>query len=205
MHCFYNQEMKLNIGASVTYLPGFINIDISEKADICLDLNREKLPFEENSVDVVFSYHTLEHIENYLHVLSEIYRVLKHRGKLFLGLPYVSSTRYHLVNPYHHHNFNEYSFDFFDPEKLKGSAGEKNQIFFKKVFCKFHYVGIFKYLPPLIKDWCRMHLLNVVRKMDIGLIAIKDLNDQPVITRKLKKQMEKEFKTYLKLRRKYKN
>jgi len=198
------KQIKLNIGASVTYIPDFINIDIVPYADICLDLNKERLPFEDSSVDVIFSYHTLEHIKDYIHALSEIYRVLKHKGKLFLGLPYVSSTRYHLVNPYHYHNFNEYSFDFFDPERLKGSASEQNSIIFKKVFCEFHYMGIFKYLPPPIKGWCRNHLLNVVRKIDIGLLAIKDLSDNVVITRKMKKEMKKEFRNYLRARKKYK-
>lgn len=197
------KELKINIGASVTYIPGFVNIDLAPHADICIDLNKDRLPFEKDSVDVIFSYHTLEHVENYLFVLSELYRILKHKGKLLLGLPYVSSTRYHLVNPYHCQNFNEYSFDFFDPKKLKGSASEQNPIFFKKVFCDFHYMGIFKYFPPIIKDWCRIHLLNVVRKMDIGLIAIKDLKDDPPITSELKKEMRQEFRNYLKARRKY--
>ncbi len=197
------KEIKLNIGASVTYIPNFINIDIAPHADICLDLNKESLPFEENSVDVVFSYHTLEHIENYMFTLSEIYRVLKHRGRLFLGLPYVSSTKYHLVNPYHYHNFNEYSFDFFDPDKLKGSAFEENKILFKKVFCNFHYMGFFKYIPPPLKSWCRCHLFNVVRKIDLGLITIKYLDDDVNITRKIKNSMRKEFYTYLYSRKKY--
>jgi SAM-dependent methyltransferase len=197
------KKIKLNIGAGITYIPGFINIDILPHADICLDLNKDRLPFEDNSVEVVFSYHTLEHIKEYLYALKEIYRVLKHKGKLFLGLPYVSSTRYHLVNPYHYNNFNEYSFDFFDPEKLLGSAGESPDIMFKIVFCEFHYVGIFKYLPSVLKNWCRHHLLNVVRKMDVGLLAIKDREDLPVITRALKKEMKKEFNFYLKARKRY--
>ncbi len=197
------KEIKINIGASATYIPGFVNIDIMPHADICLDLNKDVLPFEDSSVDVIFSYHTLEHIENYLFALSELYRVLRHRGKLFLGLPYVSSTRYHLVNPYHCQNFNEYSFDFFDPERLKGSASEQNPISFKKVFCDFHYMGIFKYLP-VIRSWCRAHLLNVVRKMDIGLITIKDPDDNVTITATMKKEMRQEFNRYLRERKKYK-
>ncbi len=197
------EKIKLNIGAGITYIPGFINIDVLSHADIYLDLNKDRLPFKDNSVEVVFSYHTLEHIKNYIYALKEIHRVLKHRGKLFLGLPYVSSTRYHLVNPYHYHNFNEYFFDFFDPDKLLGSAGEPFQIMFKLVFCKFHYVGMFKYLPQILKNWCRFHLLNVVRKIDVGLLAIKDKTDIPVVTKALSKEMKKEFETYLKARKKY--
>ena len=88
-----------------------------------MDLGRDKLPFENDTVDLIFSYHTLEHIPDYLFALSEIHRVLKHGGLFLVGLPYVTLTEYHLVNPYHLHNFNEFSFDFFDAKRLKGSAG----------------------------------------------------------------------------------
>ena len=66
------KEIRLNIGAGQTHIPGYINIDISSKADITLDLGTDKLPFEDDSVDVVFSYHTLEHVPDYLFALSEI-------------------------------------------------------------------------------------------------------------------------------------
>ncbi len=107
-----SRRINLNIGASQTYIPGFTNIDISNKANISLDLSKDSLPFEDSSVDLVFSYHTLEHVPDYLFSLSEIHRVLKHGGHFLVGLPYVTLTEYNLVNPYHLHNFNEYSFDF---------------------------------------------------------------------------------------------
>ncbi|NND93806.1 MAG: methyltransferase domain-containing protein [Flavobacteriales bacterium] len=166
---------KLNIGAGKSYIPGFVNIDISENAELQLDLSTEKLPFEDNSVELVFSYHTLEHIPNYIFALTEIHRVLKHGGVLLLGVPYVTSTKHNLVNPYHLHHFNEYSFDFFGA--LKGSAIEENEVAFKKVFHKFHYKGIFNLLPPPFSTWCRNHLFNVVKKIDFGLIAVKNEKD----------------------------
>lgn len=173
-------ELRLNIGAGQTYIPGFVNIDISPRAEISLDLNKDRLPFADSSVDFIFSYHTLEHVDNYLFVLGEMYRVLKHGGRLLLGVPYVSLTECNLVNPYHVRHFNEYSFDFFDPERLKGSAVEANPILFKKVFHRFHYMGIFRLLAPPLQSWCRRHLFNVVRKIDFGLLAIKELR-QPVV------------------------
>lgn len=170
---------KLNIGAGQTYIPGFINIDISEKADITLDLGKDKLPIEDNSIDLVFSYHTLEHVPNYIFALSEIHRVLRHCGCFLVGVPYVTLTEYHLVNPYHHHNFNEFSFDFFHKYKLKGTATEENQILFQKIFHRYHYMGVFNFIPPPFRTWCRRHLFNVVRKIDFGLVAIKDSQQVP--------------------------
>ena len=191
------KEVRLNIGAGLSSIPGFINIDISPKADISLNLSEDKLPFDDNSVDLIFTYHTLEHVPNYLFALSEMYRVLKHGGRLLVGLPYVTHTDSHLVNPYHIHNFNESSFDYFDVSKLKGSAAEESPVFFKKVFHRYQYFGLIKIFPSPIKKWCRRHLLNIVERIDFGLIVIKDTNDIPVVTKKTENMFRQEFQRCL--------
>jgi len=132
-----------------------------------------ELPFYDNSVDLIFSYHTLEHIENYLFTLNEIYRVLTHGGIFLLGVPYLTLTKYNLVNPYHKQHFNEYAFDLFDPEIMKGSAVENNQILLKKVFHNFNYLRPFNRLPKFINVFARKYLLNVVHSIDFGLVVIK--------------------------------
>jgi SAM-dependent methyltransferase len=166
-------QLRLNLGAGKTYIPAFVNVDIDEKADVSLDLGREPLPFEDDSASLVFSHWTLEHIPDYLAALAEIHRVLRHDGVLLLGLPYVTLTEYHLVNPYHLHNFSEHSFDFFDPARLKGSAVERNSITFRTVFHRFHYMGRFGRLPEPMRRWARRHLFNVVKSFDVGLVALK--------------------------------
>src|ERR1039457_1997867 len=132
-----SEPYKLNLGAAKTYIPGFVNIDIHERAELSLYLSVEKLPFPDNSVQTVVSHHTLEHVPDYLFALGEIHRVLRHDGELLLSLQYATLTEYHLVNPYHRHNFTERSFDFFDPALLKGSAAEDGETAFRKVFVRF--------------------------------------------------------------------
>ena len=187
---------RLNVGAGASYLPGFTNVDIAPHAEVTLDLSRDRLPFEDGSVDLIFSYHTLEHVDDYLHALGEIHRVLRHGGVFLLGVPYVSSTEFHQVNPYHRVNFSEHSFRFFQPAVsgtggLKGSAVEENPILFRKVFYRCHYRGLFHLTPPPLRSWCRRHLLNVVRKIDFGLIAVKDpaepLPDETTDPRRLRR------------------
>lgn len=173
-------DLCLNIGAGATYLPGFKNIDIDSRAEIQIDLSEQPLPFDDDSASLVFSYHTLEHVPNYLFALGEIHRVLKHDGTLLLGLPYVTLTEYHQVNPYHLHNFSEHSFAFFDTDKLKGSAVEDNPILFKQVMCRYDYLSrTWRYMPEPIRAWGRRHLLNVVKWFELGLVAVKDPS-QPV-------------------------
>ena len=54
---------------------------VDVKADIC------DLPFEENSFDVIFCNHVLEHIEDDKKAMSELYRVLKPGGMGIFQIP----------------------------------------------------------------------------------------------------------------------
>lgn len=165
---------RLNIGAGRTYIPGFTNIDLSPSADLSLDLNADRLPFDDDSVDLVFTYHALEHLDRYLFALGEIHRVLKHGCPLLVGVPYVTLTEYNLVNPYHRQNFNEHSFDFFDPAKLRGSAVEQHEILFTKIAHRFHYTGEYADEPAEKREWARRHLFNVVSRIDLAVLTIHD-------------------------------
>jgi SAM-dependent methyltransferase len=167
---------KLNVGAGHSYIPGFVNVDISERADVTLDLGTDRLPFDDDSVELVYSMHTLEHIPDYLFALGELYRVLRHDGVMLLKLPYATLTEYHIINPYHLHDFSEHSFDFFDPQRLKGSAAEEGSVdvTLQRLFVRYSYIGAFGLLPAPARVWARRHLFNVVRQFDIGLVAIKD-------------------------------
>ena len=192
--------VRLNVGAGQSRIPGFVNVDISPRADISLDLGRDRLPFDDGAVELVFSYHTLEHVTDYLFALGEIHRVLRPGGKLLLGVPYVTLTEYNLVNPYHKHHFNEHSFSFFDPARLKGSAAENNPIRFARAFHRLHYMGLFNLVLPPLRGWCRRHLFNVVRKIDFGLVKVAPGADSPAIDPRRVRAMRKEFDDCLRAR-----
>jgi ubiquinone/menaquinone biosynthesis C-methylase UbiE len=49
--------------------------------------NAEALPFDDNSFDVVYSSHVLEHVANEEKALQEMNRVLKPDGVLIIGMP----------------------------------------------------------------------------------------------------------------------
>ena len=59
-------------------------------ADLVLDVTKEALPYDDDTVDVVFTSHTLEHIypQQLDFVLSEFHRVLKpETGLVRIGVP----------------------------------------------------------------------------------------------------------------------
>ena len=60
-------------------------------------VNDEHLPFADNSFDVVISNHVIEHIPNQKVHISEIHRVLKKEGILYLATP----NKHWIVDPHY--------------------------------------------------------------------------------------------------------
>lgn len=65
--------------------------------------NGASIPLEDNSVDTVVSYETIEHITDYKKFLAEIKRVLKPDGCLILSTP--NDEEYPKGNHFHYHEF----------------------------------------------------------------------------------------------------
>jgi len=113
--------ISIDIGCGRKKMAGSVGIDFSpmSDADVVLDLNREKFPFEDNSVDFAFSSHALEHLtlDGFFNVMSEVYRVLKPEGQFKIVVPYFTTT-INYANPFHNNQicFNEHTFRFFSSD-----------------------------------------------------------------------------------------
>ena len=82
--------MKLHLGCGDKFLEGFIHVDIDEKDHIDFPkTDLRELPFELNSVDLIYSCGNLEYYdqEELPIILKEWCRVLKHGGILRLSVP----------------------------------------------------------------------------------------------------------------------
>lgn len=80
-------QKKLNLGAGALPLEGWVNIDVFP-SDLPYNVNWG-LPFEDNSVDFVYSAYLLEHIDykNVPNLLNDVHRVLKKGGAMRLCVP----------------------------------------------------------------------------------------------------------------------
>lgn len=81
--------MKLHLGSADKILTGFVNADIRMLADIDVQCDAMRLPFDVDAFRHVYMCHGLEHFtftEAY-EVLEEIRRVLVGRGKVSLSVP----------------------------------------------------------------------------------------------------------------------
>jgi predicted SAM-dependent methyltransferase len=82
---------KLHLGCGKVKFDGWINIDLDEKldpVDIVWDVS-DSLPFEDNSCEIVYHEHMLEHlpIDKGVFLLRECHRVLQAGGVLRVAMP----------------------------------------------------------------------------------------------------------------------
>ena len=81
---------KLQIGAHVCVMPGWLNTDLYPQSIRSVTLDATKtFPFPDESFDYVFSEHQLEHIgyQDALIMLGECRRILRREGKIRIALP----------------------------------------------------------------------------------------------------------------------
>lgn len=97
-----NPEDKV-IGLDIRKLPG---------VDVVWNLNKLPLPFPDNSFDLVYTSHTLEHLSDPLSLVVDVHRILKPGAVFKIISP-------HWTNPSSHHiehksYFSSKSFDYID-------------------------------------------------------------------------------------------
>ncbi|MCW7482123.1 class I SAM-dependent methyltransferase [Leptospira kanakyensis] len=107
---------KINLGAGLDIISGWCNHDIAQLPgiDVVHDLNQRPWPWESSSVDEIKMYDVLEHLNDFIPSMEEIYRILKPGGHIILTVPYYNSWAV-AADPTHKRGFHETSFYFFDP------------------------------------------------------------------------------------------
>src|SRR5207253_2277903 len=87
--------LRLNLGSGRRTRPGFYNVDLLPLpgVDIVADLNEPLAELPDDSVEEIYSRHTLEHVTHLLPLLAEIHRVARLQARIELVLP-------HFSNPY---------------------------------------------------------------------------------------------------------
>lgn len=81
-----NKIIKIHFGAGKKIFKNYLNSDIIGNIPINIT---KKLPFKNNSVDVIYSSHLIEHIyqKEFIKYLKESYRILKNNGYQIIQTP----------------------------------------------------------------------------------------------------------------------
>lgn len=80
--------MKLNLGCGKKPMEGFVNVDYYDSCDMRVDLNVFPWPWENDSIEEVYSCHWLEHVEDYERTIRETFRILRPNGVLHCRVPH---------------------------------------------------------------------------------------------------------------------
>lgn len=144
----YIGKKNLHLGCGNKPMKNFINVDYYNKqyADEIVNLN-QRLPYEAESIDLIYSDNVFEHIENLLGLIKECHRVLKKGGTLIIKVPYFKS-KHAFVDPTHINFFTIQSMDYF----VKDTYFNNEYRFFEEsfesmdIFLDAHEKSIFKKL-----------------------------------------------------------
>ncbi len=102
-----HRTMRLDLGCGKAADPGFLAADRFPLpgVDVVLDFDAD-LPFRDNSFDLIYASHSLEHARDLPALMREIYRIAEDRAQVCIVAPYYFTSA-NLANPYHHQVFTE--------------------------------------------------------------------------------------------------
>jgi predicted SAM-dependent methyltransferase len=83
--------MKINIGGGYKRYDGFLNVDMDylTSPDIVMNLEKDKFPIEDSTVEEVKAYHIFEHIgDGFLDFMKELYRICKDGAIIDIEVPH---------------------------------------------------------------------------------------------------------------------
>ena len=133
---------KLNVGSGTNILRGYLNLDHYNfpGTDVVWDINRFPWPFPDDHFSEILLSHIIEHVDDVVSTMSEVWRVSKDGAIINVEVPYFSSLNM-VKDPTHKHFFSSATFDFFERGKL-GKANyfeESFKINFKIIQRKIIY------------------------------------------------------------------
>ncbi len=117
-------KKAFNLGGGGQRYKGVTNIDIlkGEMTDIVQDLNVFPWPIPDNTADMIFSFHSLEHLDDLLSVMKEAHRISKNGAHIVIEVPYFRHSGA-FQDPTHKHFFTSKTMDYFCSDMAKGRPG----------------------------------------------------------------------------------
>ena len=131
--------MKINLGCGRDKKKDYLNIDSSKKVnpDKVWNLEKIPLPFKENSIEEINAEHVFEHINNFIPLVHELWRISKKGAKIRIKVPFYSSWG-QFNDPTHVRFFTPFTFNYFLKGNYSHEVGVDKDLFkIKKVNINF--------------------------------------------------------------------
>jgi SAM-dependent methyltransferase len=128
-------------------MKGWINLDVSKEVnpDVCHNLNKFPYPFKENEIDEFYADNILEHLDDAIKPMEEIWRIGKNGSKLTILVPLYPSV-WSFLDPTHKQFYTFNTFDYFTKEH---SLNYYSHARFKIISKKILFYRCFKIFEPI--------------------------------------------------------
>lgn len=113
-----NQTRRLlDLGCGKKKRHGALGVDFNARtdADVIHNLNVFPYPLDSAAFDEIYIDNTLEHLDDVIRVMEEVYRLCRVGGAVVIIVPYFRSV-WAAIDPTHKHSFTVNSFAYFDPD-----------------------------------------------------------------------------------------
>jgi predicted SAM-dependent methyltransferase len=162
------RPLIVDLGCGSKKLKGAFGIDrrLAPGVDLICDFERA-LPLKTNSVDVVYMSHIIEHVNNLLAFMEEVYRVCRPGAEIRVVAPYYTS-RGAFRDPTHVRFITEDTFQYFEPPT---DYGVKTNFRIERI--DYDMRKPFRYFPKYFQKRFRRYLWNVVDNLSVTLRAVK--------------------------------
>jgi SAM-dependent methyltransferase len=126
--------MKLNIGCGNKKIDGYIGVDKfqCDAADYICDIENDRLPFEDSSVNGIILDNVIEHFYDISKVINELVRVSEKGTVIKIITPHFSSLS-SWIDPTHIHHLSYFSFDHFEKDSVAHYVGKGIKVKDKKL------------------------------------------------------------------------
>lgn len=115
------RRVVIDLGCGTRKRPGAIGLDIARVpgVDVIADVMRP-LPLKDDSVDEVYASHLVEHVDDLLAFMGEVWRVCKPGALVYFRFPHGSAPYLTWKDPTHRRGVYLATFEYFDPSTLDG-------------------------------------------------------------------------------------
>lgn len=173
--------LNLGCGFAKYQAKNVVNLDAFDvcKPDVVHDLNKFPLPFPDETFDLVFANHVLEHIQDWWGCFNELARITKTGGQVEVWLPGSGSDS---VRGYrdHLHEINHCSFyGVFGTYRSGGNAWaaeaakcNANRLKLYTARQSVNRESWMRFAPQRLLDWCAAHLRNIVQEQGYFFVKI---------------------------------
>ena len=152
---------KLDLGCGLEKVDGADGLDMIDLPGLKYkhDMNRFPYPIKPNTYDEIHCYHILEHVDDVIRVMEEVYRIGKHNAKIYIRSPHASCSKVLWADPTHKRAFSTRTFiEYF-------SSGGRWSYYTKANFhlenMKINYTFDSNSRIPRVMSWFLTYIANI--------------------------------------------